>query len=105
MYEVCIHVFIRKTFSNAPLIVLLSRSTNLYMSKVHSEFVSCVCFTGGGELYCLYAESSGTYYKVMLYNTDATVDDSTTYRFTCYVRYKYLTTAIQKVKEVNNDRA
>ncbi|KAL8594572.1 hypothetical protein ACOMHN_002127 [Nucella lapillus] len=45
-------------------------------------------YSSGGTLYCMYSlqdsSASDTYY-VYLYNDDATVDDSTTYRFTCIV--------------------
>lgn len=52
-----------------------------------------------GELYCLHSTTVGSYTYLYVYNTDTTTDESTTYRFTCYVstiipikgtRYLYL---------------
>lgn len=40
----------------------------------------------GGESYCVYYTSSGNTYYTTVLNTDSTVDFSSTFRFTCYVR-------------------
>lgn len=61
----------------------------------------CYVLAASGELYCLHSTTVGSYTYLYVYNTDATTDESTTYRFTCYVstiitikgttcRYKYL---------------
>lgn len=43
-----------------------------------------------GELKCMYLTSDTNYKYLHMYNTDAVTDESTTYRFTCYVRHNYL---------------
>lgn len=42
--------------------------------------------SAGGESYCVYYTSSGSTYYTTVLNTDSTVDFSSTFRFTCYVR-------------------
>ncbi|XP_078323053.1 uncharacterized protein LOC111125513 [Crassostrea virginica] len=41
-------------------------------------------YSTGGEGYCVHYTSSGSTYYVTVVNTDATVDFSSTFRFTCY---------------------
>lgn len=55
--------------------------------------------SAGGESYCVYYTSSGSTYYTTVLNTDSTVDFSTTYRFTCYVRHNTFFLKIKVLKK------
>ncbi|XP_071088162.1 uncharacterized protein [Haliotis cracherodii] len=45
-------------------------------------------YSAGGQLYCLYSQNTSSTHYVILYNADASVDDSTTYQTVCMVLQK-----------------
>ncbi|KAL4230764.1 hypothetical protein ACF0H5_011139 [Mactra antiquata] len=51
------------------------------------DYSSCSqiqAYSAGGVTNCIYYSEVGSLYTIHVYNRDTTVDDSTTYRFTCY---------------------
>ncbi|XP_034301771.2 uncharacterized protein [Magallana gigas] len=52
------------------------------------DYTKCTqtqAYSTSGELYCLHSTTVGSYTYLYVYNTDTTTDESTTYRFTCYI--------------------
>lgn len=80
-YYYC-HVMSKYTF---PLTFL---KWSLHACNISLEYSNDYFFyilAASGELYCLHSTTVGSYTYLYVYNTDTTTDESTTYRFTCYV--------------------
>nr|XP_022320715.1 uncharacterized protein LOC111122961 isoform X1 [Crassostrea virginica] len=58
--------------------------TNL-MDFDYSKCTQTQAYSTTGHLYCLHSSTVGSYTHLYVYNTDTTTDESTTYRFTCYI--------------------
>ncbi|XP_033743039.1 uncharacterized protein LOC117329282 isoform X1 [Pecten maximus] len=55
------------------------------LSFNYSDCNTQQAYSSGGSLNCLYSTTSGDVTTLNVYNLDATTDESTTYRFTCYM--------------------
>ena len=47
-------------------------------------------FSAGGEVNCLYYTTSSSVSFLHVFNLDSTTDESTYFRFTCYVSFLYV---------------
>lgn len=74
----------KKYFSPYILEMIITCNISLEYSNDYFFFFFYI-LAASGELYCLHSTTVGSYTYLYVYNTDTTTDESTTYRFTCYV--------------------
>lgn len=60
--------------------------TDLYtMTLNYTACATNVAYSAGGSLNCIYSTTVGTATQLYVYNLDNTTDESTTYKFTCFM--------------------
>lgn len=63
----------------------------------HWAYLTCCFFTGDGQLNVVYSTTSGDTYTIWTFNRDTTVNNIYTYKFTCWVRSKFINCILDKL--------
>ncbi|VDI24872.1 Hypothetical predicted protein [Mytilus galloprovincialis] len=81
--------------ASSGLDVCTDKSTMTFDYSLCSEIQA---YSAGGIVNCLYSSTSGSATLLHVFNLDSTTDESTYYRFTCYIHVLYSQSAINNLQ-------